>query len=77
MRKLTVNECIDRGLNAPSKSHERRFWFDLAQLMLDAAPDYAPRDNGLTIPVGGLYHQQTWLNNAARFERTRLTGISL
>ena len=36
--KLTPNECVDRALQAPSKSHERQWWFDLAQLMIDAQP---------------------------------------
>ena len=77
INRLSVNECVDRGLNAPSKSHERQFWFDLAQLMLDAAPDYAPRDNGLTIQPGSLYRHEARQANNARFERTQRHGVAL
>lgn len=80
MRKLTVNECIDRGLQAPSKSHERQWWFDLAQLMLDAAPLPVVYDGtqGLTMEVGGgLYRRYATTARHERFERTHRHGVAL
>lgn len=75
-RPLGVNDCIHMAMNTQN-IHLRTYWTNTAKAMLDAAPDHAPRDNGLTIPTGGLYHQQTWQNNAARFERTRHSGVAL
>lgn len=80
INRLTPNECIDRGLQAPSKSHERSFWFELAKLMLDAAPLPVVYDGtqGLTMEVGGgLYRHYGILARHERFERTHRHGVAL
>lgn len=78
--KLTPNQCIDRALQAPSKSHERAFWFELAGLMIEADkpithdPRYAV--GGLTMQQGSLYHQQVGEIHREKMERIHRYGTN-
>lgn len=78
--KLTPNECVERAMQAPSKSHERGFWFELASLMIEVdkplchSPQY--EQGGLTMQMGGLYSQQAGQAHRNRVERINRTGTT-
>jgi uncharacterized protein RhaS with RHS repeats len=78
--KLTPNECIERALQAPCKSHERGFWFELAGLMIEVdkplhhSSQY--EQGGLTLATGSLYRQQAGQAHRGKIERTNQTGTS-
>lgn len=78
--KLTPNECVERAMQAASKSHERSFWFELASLMIEVdkpivhSPQYA--EGGLTLPTGRLYFREARISHREKMERIQRYGTN-